>query len=243
MVRGILFFLWLASSWAALAADRAAAQTLPDGCPDIQGTYYCDSWNHYHQRQVGGHFQRFERIPDPEPPGNTTIYRVFKYKSPDEAKKKGGSILVADGEKKWRGKDHSIARCEEGTLSLYIEQDIHKVRASWYFKGNVLVKKFHKTYYDGDGILKQTYPCKKVEGNPEAASACNNHWCSWSMDKEKADCYARLCEHLEKDEDCFSQNCGNDWSKPTARSTVNLVNQQLPQLAMGLSSPTTCAGQ
>ena len=88
MVRGILFFLWLASSWAALAADRAAAQTLPDGCPDIQGTYYCDNWSHYHKTQFG-HFQRFERIPDPEPPGNTTIYRVFKYKSPEEAKKKG----------------------------------------------------------------------------------------------------------------------------------------------------------
>ena len=40
MVKGILFFLWLASSWATLAADRAVAQTLPDGCPDIQGTYY-----------------------------------------------------------------------------------------------------------------------------------------------------------------------------------------------------------
>ena len=247
MVKGILFFLWLASSWAALAADRAAAQTLPDGCPDIQGTYYCDYWS-IHHREQGGHFQRFERIPDPEPPGNTTIYRVFKYKSPDEAKKKGGSILVADGEKKWRGKDHSIAKCEEGTLSLYIEQDIYKVRASWYFKDDILVKKFHKTYrYFGEGgILKQTYPCKKVEGNPEAASACNNHWCSWSMDQEKADCYKRLCNPLpegEGYEGCFNKRCANDWSKPTARSTVNLVNQQLPQLAMGLTSPTTCAGQ
>ena len=101
MVRGILFFLWLASSWAALAADKAAAQTLPDGCPDIQGTYYCDGWNNYHQRQVGGHFQRFERVPDPDYPAtNTTIYRVFRYKSPEEAKKARGSILVADGEKK-----------------------------------------------------------------------------------------------------------------------------------------------
>ena len=51
MVKGIILFLWLASSWAALAADKAAAQTLPDGCPDIQGTYYCDDWNIHHGEQ------------------------------------------------------------------------------------------------------------------------------------------------------------------------------------------------
>jgi len=95
MVRCVLFFLWLASSWAALPADRAAAQTLPDGCPDIQGTYYCDGWNNYHREQ-DGHFQRFERIPDPA--RNLTIDRVFKY-NVDEKPKGGGLILVADGEK------------------------------------------------------------------------------------------------------------------------------------------------
>ena len=243
MVKGILFFLWLASSWAALAADRAAAQTLPDGCPDIQGTYYCDGWSLHHHKQWG-HFQRFEYVPDPDPTRNLTIYRVFKYKSPEEAKKARGSVFVADG-KKWQGEDYAITKCEEGTLSLYMEQDIHKLKASWYFKGDVLVKKVHKTYrYFGQGvILDQTYPCKKIEGNPEAAAGCNNHWCSWSMNQEKQSCFDRLCKHLEKDRDCFYQNCANDWSKPTARSTVNLVNQQLPQLAMGLSSPTTCAGQ
>ena len=248
MVRGILFFLWLASSWATLVADRAAAQTLPDGCPDIQGTYYCDSWSHYHQRQVGGHFQRFERVPDPEPPRNTTIYRIFKYQLGQEAKEKGG-VLVADGEKKWRDQtsksgDYVVSRCEEGTLSFYAEVDIHKTRGSYYFKDDILVKKvFKEPRYWGRILLDHTYPCKKIEGNPEAAAGCNNHWCSWVMDQEKADCYDRLCKHLEKYQTCFNQNCGNDWSKPTARSTVNLVNQQLPQLAMGLSSPTTCAGQ
>ena len=249
MVKGILFFLWLASSWAALAADRAAAQTLPDGCPDIQGTYYCDHWNLYHREQWG-HFQRFERIPDPEPPGNTTIYRISKYKLGEETKRKGG-ILVADGEKKWRDQtsksgDYVVSRCEEGTLSFYAEIDINKTRGSYYYKGDVLVKKVHKTfrYFGEGGILKQTYPCKKIEGNPEAASACNNHWCSWAMDQEKQDCYDRLCRDRKKKRiTCFKTNCANDWSKPTARSTVNLVNQQLPQLAMGLSSPTTCAGQ
>ncbi len=65
MVRGILFFLWLVSSWVSLAAD-GAAKTLPDGCPDLSGTYFCDGWSNYHQRQVGGHFHIFERIPDPD---------------------------------------------------------------------------------------------------------------------------------------------------------------------------------
>ena len=118
MVKGILFFLWLASSWAALAADRAAAQTLPDGCPDIQGTYYCDHWNLYHQDQEG-HFQRFERVPDPNSARNLTIYQVFKYKSLEEAKGEGGIILVADGKKKSEGKDYMVTKCEEGTLRLY----------------------------------------------------------------------------------------------------------------------------
>ena len=220
MVKGILFFLWLASSWAFLAADRAAAQTLPDGCPDIQGAYYCDNWSHYHARQFG-HFQRFERIPDPDPARNRTIYRVFKYKSPEEAKKARGGTLVADGEKKSRGEDYAITKCEEGTLNFYVEQDIEKMRASWYFKGDILVKKVFKTYYDGDVILDQTYPCKKIEGDPEAAAGCNNHWCSWSMDQEKQDCYDRHCRHRKKNRiTCFKTNCGNDWSKePTAHST------------------------
>ena len=228
MVRGILFFLWQAGSWVALAADRAAAQTLPDGCPDIQGTYFCDAWNPYHNEQWG-HFQSFERVPDPDPARNATIYKIFRYRPGYEDKKRGG-ILVADGEKKerttdiWGNKDHSIAKCEGGTLSLHAEVDIHKRWISWYFKDDILVKKFFEEYrYSGRGILDQTYPCKKIEGNPEAAAACNNHWCSWSMDQEKADCYKRLCTHPPEGEGyngCFNKRCANDWSKPTARSAA-----------------------
>ena len=245
MVRGIFFFLWLASSWAVLAADRAAAQTLPDGCPDLQGTYYCDGWNLYHQSQ-DGHFQRFERIPDPDPARNITIYRVFKYdydSSDEEAKKQGGllaylldqpeavsseeakkrgAIFVADGKKKWRDKDHSIVKCEEGVLNFYLEQDIEKTRASWYFRDDILVKKiFKESRYWGRVLLDQTYPCKRVEGDPEAASGCNNHWCSWAMDQETVNCYDRLCRHQKKRLPCFYARCANkDWSKPTARSAA-----------------------
>ena len=226
MVKGILFFLWLASSWAALAADWAVAQTLPDGCPDIQGTYFCDAWSNYHQTQFDAHFQSFERIPDPDPARNRTIYRVFKYFPGYEDKKTSG-ILVADGEKKerttdiWGNKDHAITKCEEGTLDFYVEQDIEKARVSWYFKGDILVKKVYKeSRYWGRVLKDQIYPCKNIEGNPEAAAACNNHWCSWEMDQEKADCYERLCKHLRDDETCFIEKCRNDWSKPIPRSAA-----------------------
>ena len=87
-----------------------------------------------------------------------------------------------------------------------------------------MVKKVYETYYDGEGILDQTYPCKSTD-DPEAAAACNNHWCSWEMDQEKADCYKNLCKNSASPEGCFNEKCRNDWSKPaTPRSTVDLVN-------------------
>ena len=87
-----------------------------------------------------------------------------------------------------------------------------------------MVKRVYETYYDGEGISDQTYPCKRTD-DPEAAAACNNHWCSWEMDQEKAACYQRLCKHLKDDEGCFNRKCRNDWSKPpTPRSAVDLVN-------------------
>lgn len=254
MVKGILFFLYVASSWASLAADRAAAQTLPDGCPDLQGTYCCDNWNSYHGKQAG-HFQRFERIPDPDPARNATIYRVFRYNydssdeeakkqyqrslfqtlmrlpeavSSEEAEKRGGARLVADGKKLertrdiWGNKDHVVSKCEGGTLSLYSEVDIHTTSASWYLKGNILVKEYYRALRSGGNEYVNIYPCKKIEGNPEAAAACNNRRCSWSMDEEKGVCYRRLCADPKKDQDCFIQNCGGyDWSKPTAHSTAS----------------------
>ena len=228
MVRGILLFLWLASFWVASAADRAAAQTLPDGCPDIQGTYFCDGWSLYHQIQFDSHFQSFERIPDPDPVRNRTIYKISRW-SPGYEDKKTSGYGVADGEKKerttdiWGNKDHAITKCEDGTLDFYSEVDIHKTRISWYFKGDTLVKKFYKeSRYWGRVLEDRTYPCKNIEGHPEAAAACNNHWCSWSMDQEKQDCYDRLCRQSKKNRFlCFKTNCdNNDWSKPTARSTA-----------------------
>ena len=155
--------------------------------------------------------------------------------------------------KKWLDKasgDHSVIRCEEGTLKLYSEAHIHKMWASWYFKGDILVKKVFKTYrYFGQDVIKdQIYPCKNTD-DPEAAAACNNHWCSWEMDKEKAAyspgccldfcwcswemdkekaaCYKNLCQHSATPEGCFNENCRNDWSPPpTPRSTAG--NPPLP---------------
>ena len=220
MLGVMVFFLSLASFWPLWVAE---AKVLPDGCPDLSGTYFCDDWNIYRSKQFG-YFQSFERIPDPDPARNITIYRVFKYKAGKwEESKKKGAIFVAD-EKKWRGEDHSLVKCKEGVLNIYIEQGIRKKRASWYFKGDILVKKVYETYYDDDPISDRTYPCKRTD-DPEAA-ACNNHWCSWQMDQEKAACYEKLCKHSsENREICFNEKCRNDWSKPTTpRSTVDLVN-------------------
>ena len=202
----------------------AEAKVLPDGCPDLSGTYFCDSWSNYHNRQVGSHFQSFERIPDPDSTRNATIYKIEKYQPGREAEK-GISINIADGKNYQNGKDFSRNSCENGTLKFYAEEDIYKVSASWYFKGDILVKKVYKEYrYSGRGILDQTYPCKSTD-DPEAAAACNNHWCSWEMDQEKADCYKNLCQHSKTPEGCFNEKCRNDWSKPaTPRSTVDLVN-------------------
>ena len=94
MLGVMVFFLSLASFWPLWVAE---AKVLPDGCPDLSGTYFCDSWGNHDNRQLG-HFQSFERVPDPDSTRNTTIYRIFKYRPGEEAKKKGG-ILVTDGKK------------------------------------------------------------------------------------------------------------------------------------------------
>ena len=117
MLRAMVFFLSLASFWPLWAAK---AEVLPDGCPNLNGTYFCDGWSNHDNRQLG-HFQRFERIPDPDPkrnatiyrlgPGsylllrdpdpkrNATIYRMTKYRPGEEVGKAGWGTLVADGKK------------------------------------------------------------------------------------------------------------------------------------------------
>ena len=129
--------------------------------------------------------------------------------------------------KKWRNPskkdDYIVSSCKDGVLKFSGEVDIYKTQGSYYFKGDILAKKVFKTYYDGDGILDHTYPCKRTD-DPEAA-ACNNHWCSWEMDQEKADCYKNLCQHSATPEGCFNEKCRNDWSPPpTPRTTIDLVD-------------------
>ena len=132
----------------------------------------------------------------------------------------GWDTWVVDGKNHGNGKDFARNSCENGTLKLYAEVDIYKISASWYFKGDILVKKVFETYYDGDVIKDRIYPCKSTD-DPEAAAACNNHWCSWEMDKEKAACYKNLCQHSATPEDCFHEKCRNDWSPPpTPRTTA-----------------------
>lgn len=133
-------------------------------------------------------------------------------------------------EKKWRNPskkdDYIVSSCKDGVLKFHGEVDIHKTQGSYYFKGDILVKKVYKTYrYLGQGvILDQTYPCKRTD-DPEAAAACNNHWCIWEMDQEKAACYKNLCENSASPAGCFNEKCRNDWSRPpTPRTTVDLVN-------------------
>ena len=91
----MVFFLSLASFWPLWAAE---AKVLPDGCPDLNGTYFCDHWSNYHNKQFG-HFQSFERIPDPDSKRNATIYRMTKYRPGEEVGKAGWGTLVADGKK------------------------------------------------------------------------------------------------------------------------------------------------
>ena len=95
MLGVMVFFLSLASFWPLWAAE---AKVFPDGCPDLSGTYFCDHWSNYHNKQAG-HFQAFERVPDPDPARNITIYRVFKYRGEEEESKERGAIFVADGKK------------------------------------------------------------------------------------------------------------------------------------------------
>ena len=96
MVRGILFFLWLVSSWVSLAAD-GAAKTLPDGCPDLSGTYFCDGWRTTTKDKLVATFISLSASPTPTPHRNATIYKMTRYKPSEEVGKAGWGALVADG--------------------------------------------------------------------------------------------------------------------------------------------------
>ena len=220
MLGVMVFFLSLASFWPLWAAE---AKVFPDGCPDLSGTYFCDDWNIYHNDQNG----RFQSFKNAKYKDGATLYKIEEYR-PDQEAEKETSYLIANGEKIerttdiWGNKDHAVTKCEDGTLKFYAEVDTHKIWTSWYFKGDILVKKFYQTHrYFGQGVMvDQIYPCKRTD-DPEAAAACNNHWCSWEMDQEKADCYKNLCENSASPEGCFNEKCRNDWSKPaTPRSTA-----------------------
>ena len=76
---------------------------------------------------------------------------------------------------------------------------------------------------NGNDIQEDTHGQRAGVG-AKAADACNGHRCSWEMDQEKADCYARLCKHLKDDQTCYKTKCRNDWAKPDPRSTANLGN-------------------
>ena len=218
MLGVMVFFLSLASFWPLWAAE---AKVFPDGCPDLSGTYFCDGWNIYHSDQAG-HFQSFQNT---KHKNGTTLYKIEKYR-PGRESEKETSYHAADGETYHEGKDSARNSCENGTLKFYAEIGIRKVRISWYFKGDILVKRDYETYYDDDLLSDLTYPCKSTD-DPEAAAACNNHWCSWEMDQEKADCYKNLCKNSASPAGCFEEKCRNDWSRPpTPRSTAG--NPPLP---------------
>ena len=115
MLGVMVFFLSLASFWPLWVAE---AKVLPDGCPDLSGTYFCDDWSNYHNSQFNPHFQSFERVPDPDPARNITIYRVFRYKAGEESKKKG-AIFVADGEKNGEARITPLLSAKRG-FSIFI---------------------------------------------------------------------------------------------------------------------------
>lgn len=88
----MVFFLSLASFWPLWAAE--ANKVIPDGCPDLSGTYFCDTWSVRHSKQLG-HFQSFENT---KHKNGTTLYKIEKYRPGQEAEKET-SYLVANGEK------------------------------------------------------------------------------------------------------------------------------------------------